>query len=129
MQSIITKLKKIEKTFGSMKFAVTIILIFTAFLIYGTFMESYHGAEFANRQVYKSWWFMGLQLLMFISIVVATYMRFPLKKRLYGFYTIHAGLIILFIGSFVTRECSDWYSEISILDFVKLILSELHHED
>jgi hypothetical protein len=99
---IIKKLKKIEKIFGSMKFAVTIITIFTIFLIYGTFMESYHGAEFANRLVYKSWWFMGLQLLMFISIVVATYMRFPPKKRLYGFYTIHTGLITLFIGSFVT---------------------------
>jgi hypothetical protein len=95
-------LKKIERTFGSMKFAVTIISLFTSFLIYGTFMESYHGADFASRLVYKSWWFMGTQLLMFISIVVATYMRFPLKKRLYGFYTIHLGLITLFIGSFVT---------------------------
>ncbi len=102
MQSIIKSLKKVERTFGSMKFAVTIISLFTIFLIYGTFMESYHGAEFANRLVYKSWWFMGIQLLMFISIVVATYMRFPLKKRLYGFYTIHLGLIVLFIGSFVT---------------------------
>ena len=102
MQSVFRKLKKAEKIFGSMKFAVVIISLFTVSLIYGTFMESYHGAEFANRQVYKSWWFMGIQLCMFISIVVATYMRFPLKRRLYGFYTIHLGLITLFIGSFVT---------------------------
>ncbi len=102
MQSLFKSLRKIERTFGSMKFAVTIITIFMFALIYGTFMESYHGAEFANRLVYKSLWFMGLQLLMFCSIIVATYLRFPLKKRLYGFYTIHSGLIILFIGSFVT---------------------------
>lgn len=102
IQNLITILKKVEKTFGSMKFAVSIISIFAIFLIYGTFMESYHGAEFANRLVYKSWWFIGTQLLMFASIIIATYMRFPLKKRLYGFYTIHLGLIILFIGSFIT---------------------------
>lgn len=94
--------KKFESIFGSMKFAVVIITLFAITLGYGTFMESYHGAEFANRLVYKSWWFMLLQLMMFISIVVATIVRLPMKKRLYGFYTIHLGLITIFIGALVT---------------------------
>jgi hypothetical protein len=102
MKAIIKCYKYFERTFGSMKFAVTIISIFAIALIYGTFMESYHGAEFANRLVYKSIWFMLIQLMMFISIVVATYVRLPARKPLYGFYTIHMGLITLFIGSFVT---------------------------
>ena len=95
-------LKKCEKVLGDMKFAVVIILLFTLALVYGTFMESYHGREFANKLVYKSWWFMGMQFLMFLSILVATLARLPLKKKLYGFYTLHAGLLILFIGSFLT---------------------------
>ena len=94
--------QKIEKLLSSMKFAVVIILLFSVALIIGTFMESYHGREFANRLVYKSYWFMGIQLLMFLSILTATLVRLPAKKRLYGFYTIHAGLILLFIGSFIT---------------------------
>jgi len=102
MKAIQKYYKSFERMFGSMKFAVTIISIFAIALIYGTFMESYHGAEFANRLVYKSSLFMFIQLLMFISIVVATYVRLPAKKSLYGFYTIHMGLITLFIGSFVT---------------------------
>jgi hypothetical protein len=65
-------------------------------------MESYHGAEFAGRLVYKSWWFMLIEFGMFISIFMATVVRLPIKKRLYGFYVIHTGLIILFIGSFFT---------------------------
>ena len=93
---------KIEKVLSSMKFAVIIITIFSISLVYGTFMESYHGREFANRLVYKSFWFMGIQGLMFLSILLATLVRLPAKKRLYGFYTIHAGLILLFIGSFIT---------------------------
>ncbi|MEX0798928.1 MAG: cytochrome c biogenesis protein ResB [Bacteriovoracaceae bacterium] len=94
--------KKIESVLGDMKFAVVIIALFALALVYGTFMESYHGREFANKLVYKSWWFMGMQLLMFLSILTATLARLPLKKRLYGFYTLHSGLLILFIGSFVT---------------------------
>jgi len=93
---------KAEKLLSSMKFAVIIIFLFSLSLVYGTFMESYHGREFANRLVYKSYWFMGIQALMFVSILLATLVRLPAKKRLYGFYTIHAGLILMFIGSFIT---------------------------
>lgn len=100
--SIASLYRSLEKVFGSMKFAVSIISVFAIALVYGTFQESYHGANYANRLVYKSWWFMGMQLLMFMSILTATVMRLPLKKPLYGFYVIHLGLLTLFVGSFVT---------------------------
>lgn len=102
MKTIKSYYKQFESLFGSMKFAVVIIGLFTIALVYGTFMESYHGADYANRLVYKSWWFILIQICMFISIVVATIVRLPMKKRLYGFYTIHLGLITLFVGSLVT---------------------------
>lgn len=94
--------KRVEKTLAHVKFAVVIISLFTLALIYGTFMESYHGTDYANRLVYKAWWFILIQLAMFLSIFMATVVRLPPKRRLYGFYTIHSGLIILFIGSFFT---------------------------
>ncbi|MFZ4714375.1 MAG: cytochrome c biogenesis protein ResB [Bacteriovoracaceae bacterium] len=94
--------KKSERTLGSLKFAVVIIMIFSMTLAFGTFMESYHGTEYANKLVYKSLPFMLLQGLMFLSILMATLQRLPLKKNLYGFYTIHSGLLILFIGSLTT---------------------------
>lgn len=96
--------RKVELFFGNLKFAVFIILLFAIALGYGTFMESYHGTDYANRLVYKSFWFMAIQLGMFLSILFATLIRLPLKKQLYGFYVIHAGLIILFIGSFITYQ-------------------------
>lgn len=102
MKNFISIYKKIEYFFGNLKFAVVIISIFAVYLGYGTFMESYHGTEYANRLVYKSLPFMLVQFGMLLSIFFATLIRLPPKKHLYGFYCIHAGLIILFLGSFIT---------------------------
>jgi hypothetical protein len=104
MNNLVSTYRKIELFFGNMKFAVVIILLFAISLGYGTFMESYHGTEYANRLIYKSLWFMGIQFGMFLSILFATLLRLPMKKHLYGFYVIHAGLITLFIGSYITYQ-------------------------
>lgn len=102
MNTLVQIYRRVELFFGNMKFAVVIILIFATALGYGTFMESYHGTEYANRLIYKSLWFMGIQFCMFLSILFATLIRLPPRKQLYGFYTIHAGLIILFLGSYIS---------------------------
>jgi hypothetical protein len=102
MERFIHYYKKVELFFGNMKFAVFIIMVFAVTLGYGTFMESYHGTEYANRLIYKSLPFMGIQFLMFLSILFATLIRLPPKKHLYGFYVIHAGLITIFLGSYIT---------------------------
>jgi len=93
---------KVERTIGGLKFAVIIILCFTVAMIIGTFLESYYGTDFANRTVYKTFIFMLIQFGMLMSIIFAAFLRLPPKKRLYGFYTIHAGLIIIGVGSMIT---------------------------
>ncbi len=94
--------KKFERSIGSMKFAVFIISLFTLAMVVGTFIESYYGTDFVSRVIYKTWWFMAIQFFMGLSILFAAFVRLPVKKRLYGFYTIHTGLIVIGIGSFVT---------------------------
>lgn len=94
--------QKIEKSLGGLKFAVIIILIFSAFMIAGTFIESWYGTDYAGRLIYKTPLFMLVQFLMFLSIIFATLIRLPIKKRLHGFYVIHLGLIVIGVGSFVT---------------------------
>lgn len=93
---------KIEKTIGGLKFAVILIILFTLFMIVGTFAESYHGADFAQRTIYKKWPFILIQIFMFLSICFAAFQRLPAKKRLYGFYTIHAGLVVIAAGATIT---------------------------
>lgn len=102
MNTLISYYRKVELFFGNLKFAFVIILLFALALGWGTFMESYHGTEYANRLIYKSFWFMAIQFGMFLSILFATLIRLPPKKHLYGFYAIHAGLIIIFVGSYIT---------------------------
>jgi ResB-like family len=104
MNNLVSYYRKVELFFGNLKFAVVIILLFAVALGYGTFMESYHGTEYANRLIYKSFWFMGIQFGMFLSILFATLIRLPMKKHLYGFYVIHLGLITLFVGSYITYQ-------------------------
>ena len=93
---------KIERFVGSLKFAVIVISLFTLGMIVGTFLESYYGTDFANRVVYKTPAFMAVQFGMLLSIIFAAILRLPPKKRLYGFYTIHMGLIIIGMGSLIT---------------------------
>lgn len=95
-------LTRLEKSVASTKFAVVILLIFTLFMVAGTLCESYYGTEFSGRVIYKSPLFMGVQAVMLFSIFYALLHRLPFKKRLYGFYTVHTGLILLFCGSFIT---------------------------
>lgn len=93
---------KFERSIGSMKFAVISISLFTLFMIIGTFLESYYGTDYANRVIYKKWPFIIIQGAMLLSILFAAFQRLPPKKRLYGFYTIHAGLIMIGCGAAVT---------------------------
>ena len=93
---------RLEKELGGLKFGITLIILFALALTIGTFIESYNGTEYANRVMYKSWPFMLLQFFMFLCIFMATLLRFPAKRRLYGFYVLHAGLLLIFIGAFVT---------------------------
>lgn len=93
---------KIERFLGSLKLAVVLILLFATAMIIGTFLESYYGTDFANRTVYKTFFFMFIQFGMLMSIIFAAFLRLPPKKRLYGFYIIHSGLIIIGVGSIVT---------------------------
>ena len=98
---------KIERTIGGMKFAVGLLVLFSVAMIIGTFFESYFGTDFASRTVYKTPLFFLIQFGMFLSIVFAALLRMPPKKRLYGFYVVHTGLVIIGAGSFMT-----WYAGI-----------------
>ena len=91
-----------ENYVSSLKFAVIIITLFALGMVAGTLMESYYGTDFANRAIYKNLPFMLIQFLMFLSILFATFRRLPPRQRLYGFYCIHSGLILIGCGSLVT---------------------------
>ncbi|HND85029.1 MAG TPA: hypothetical protein PLU50_04440, partial [Pseudobdellovibrionaceae bacterium] len=88
---------------GSAKFAIGILIFFAVLMIAGTLVESRGGTALAAQLVYGSLWFYLVQFLILISLVVAVLDRLPFRRKLIGFYTVHFSLVIIFIGSFVTR--------------------------
>ena len=88
---------------SSIRFAIPALFLFVAAMIYGTLMESTYGASYAKRAVYQSIPYTLLQLGILASVIAAVVDRIPLKKRLAGFYTVHAALVILMVGAAMTR--------------------------
>jgi ResB-like family len=78
-------------------------LVLTAFaMAWGTWIESTHDAETAKRVVYASWWFIALMIWICLSLIFAVVVRFPWQKRHTGFIIVHAGLITIIVGGFVS---------------------------
>jgi hypothetical protein len=91
------------KIFGSAKFAITILLLFTFAMIIGTIIESVYGTHYAVKVIYFSWWFYTLQFYIFSSLVVAVIDRLPFRPRLLGFYVVHAAIVTILIGTVITK--------------------------
>lgn len=95
---------RIFKFFASLRFAILILFVFAAAMIYGTVAESLHGTEYVKKAVYHNWWFYLIQLALLINILFAALDRIPFKKKLMGFYLIHLSLVVILSGAAVT-----WY--------------------
>lgn len=96
-------LNSLRRLMGSAKFAIVLLLLFGLGMIVGTLLESKYGTLYAGRVIYYSWWFFVIQGLMAVSLIVAVLDRWPFRKRLLGFYFIHASIVTIISGSFITR--------------------------
>lgn len=96
-------LKALWKISGSAKFAIPLLGVFTLAMIVGTIIESRLGTHYAIRAVYFTWWFFLIQALMVLSLIVAVLDRLPVKKRLAGFYIVHAAIVLIIAGSVATK--------------------------
>lgn len=90
------------KFLASLKLAVCVIVAMTIMMIWGTLSETSHGPEYAKTAVYFSWPFLIVESLLFLNILFAALVRLPPKKRLGGFYVVHAGLLLILSGAALT---------------------------
>lgn len=96
-------MKKVFKFFASIRFAIPWLSLFTAAMIWGTVQESRFGAEFASKSVYDTWWFYVLQAGIALSLALAVLDRLPLRRRLSGFYIVHAAILTMMAGYLITH--------------------------
>ncbi len=88
---------------GSLTFAVVLIVALLVVLIVATFLESSYGTPFAQKFFYQTGWFDGFLALVALNLVCSVATRFPFKKIHLGFITTHAGIILVLVGSFLSR--------------------------
>ncbi|MBI3312788.1 MAG: cytochrome c biogenesis protein ResB [Candidatus Omnitrophica bacterium] len=95
---------RIFKMAASLKLALFVLFSLMICLAAGTFVESAHGATASRLMVYDSIWFRALLFLLGLNVAAAALDRLPWKTKHVGFVITHLGIIIILIGSFVTRE-------------------------
>ena len=88
---------------GSLTFALVLISMLGLTLITSTTLESIYGTPFAQRFFYQSGWFDAFLGLLAVNILCSALLRFPYKKRHTGFVMTHIGILLLLVGSFLTR--------------------------
>ena len=96
--------QKIIKPLASIKLAVFVILAMACVTAWGTFVESiYNDAKRAQETVYHSWISYSVFFLLAVNLIAVMVNRWPWKKKHIGFLSAHIGIIILMLGSLMTR--------------------------
>lgn len=99
-----TATQKIIKQLASLKLAVFVILAMGAMSAWGTIVESiYNDAKRAQETVYHSWYSYLIFVLLAVNLIAVIVDRYPWKRHHVGFISAHVGIIILILGSVMTR--------------------------
>ena len=93
---------RVVRFLGGLKLAIPVMALVAVALMWGTWIESSKNAELAKQIVYGSWWFIGLMIWMCISLIFAVISRYPWRKRHIGFIVVHAGIVTIIIGGFIS---------------------------
>jgi len=95
---------RVFKFLASVRLAVPLMLVIAGVVAAGTLYESRYNAEVANLIIYRSWWFFGLMVLLWLNIFCAAVSRIPYKLHHLGFVVTHIGLLTLLIGAQITAQ-------------------------
>ncbi len=89
---------------GSAAFATVIIAAGATVLGWATWLESRWGTAAVQFGVYRSTWFALLVGLLGLNVLSAALVRFPWRKKQTGFLLVHAGILLLLVGCWLTRQ-------------------------
>ncbi len=88
---------------ASLELAVALIAAYMAVLIWATMvMSRWYADSELKFGIYLAPWFLALNALLAINVLNAALIRWPWSKRQWPFVVIHAGILVLLIGSWVS---------------------------
>lgn len=105
MVSMIAKLNQnfFFRYISSIRLAVPVMLALIVAISIGTILESRYNTEYAKLSIYGADWFQLILLLLGLNIFCSMMSRYPWKLHHLGFVITHTGMLILLIGSFITK--------------------------
>lgn len=95
---------RVFRFLSSVKMAVPLMLVVLVSVAIGTLYEARYNAQVASIEVYRTWWFQGLLVLLWLNILCAALSRIPWRIHHTGFVITHIGLLTLLFGAWVTME-------------------------
>ena len=89
---------------ASSALATILIALIAAVLAWATWIESRYGTPAVQQAVYQSDWFAVLMAVLAVNVLAAALIRFPWQRKQIGFLIVHAGILVLLLGCWVSRE-------------------------
>ncbi len=71
---------------------------------WGTIVESQYDAYAAKKIVFDSWMMWSILSVLIFNLIVVVVDRWPWQKNHYPFITVHAGIIVIIFGGFITNK-------------------------
>lgn len=96
--------RQIYKILISLQLAVVLLTLLTVALIVATFIESKYDTPTAQYYVYQATWFSAVLFFLGLNILSVALSRLPWKARHAPFLLAHLGILLLLVGSWVTRK-------------------------
>lgn len=89
---------------SSFQLGIPILTVIACLIAWGTIVESRYDALAAKKIVYDSWMMTTVMILLVYNLTIVVIDRWPWQMRHYPFITVHAGLIMIIFGGFVTTN-------------------------
>lgn len=88
--------RQLLKTLKSVKLAVSLLSVIAVVMIAATLFRNQADAQ---RQIYRSWWFISLLGLFCLNLLLCTAGRWSFRARKLGTTVAHAGILVMVAGA------------------------------
>lgn len=97
-------LNKFWRFSSSFQLGIPILATIAILTAWGTIVESQYDALAAKKIVYGSWMMWTAMCLLIYNLTIVVVDRWPWKLRHYPFILVHAGIITLIVGGYITGK-------------------------
>lgn len=97
-------LNKLWRFSSSFQLGIPVLASIAILIAWGTIVESQYDATAAKKIVYDSWMMWVTMSLLVYNLTIVVLDRWPWQLKHYPFITVHAGMILIIAGGYITSK-------------------------